>query len=52
MVGHCVWILMALSIANGSAALAEQARGINQAIPEVAALEPELESLGRSFQGE
>jgi len=49
MVGHCVWILMALSIANSSAALAEQARGINQAVPEIAALEPELESLYRDL---
>ena len=49
MVGHCVWILMALSIANASAALAEQARGINQAVPEIAAIEPELESLYRDL---
>jgi amidohydrolase len=49
MVGHGVWILMALSIANGSAALAEQARSINQAVPEIAALEPELESLYRDL---
>jgi hippurate hydrolase len=40
---------MALSIANSSAALAEQARGINQAVPEIAALEPELESLYRDL---
>jgi amidohydrolase len=45
MVGHSVWILMALSIANGSAALAEQAQSINQAVPEIVALEPELESV-------
>ncbi len=49
MVSHCVWTLMALSIANGSAALAQQAQGINQAVPEVAALEPELESLYRDL---
>src|SRR6266700_1386806 len=49
MVGHCVWILMALSIANGSAAFAEQARSVNQAVPEIAALEPELESLYRDL---
>jgi len=49
MVGQCVWILMALSIANGSAAIAEQAGSINQAVPEVAALEPELESLYRDL---
>src|ERR1700738_953417 len=49
MVGHCVWILLALSIANGSAALAQQAPGINQAVPEIAALEPELESLYRDL---
>src|SRR5664279_2269852 len=49
MVGHCAWILMALSIANGSAALAEQARRINQAVPEIAVLEPELESLYRDL---
>src|SRR5258708_7340448 len=49
MVGHCVWILMALSIANGGAALAQQAQGINQAVPEIAALEPELESLYRDL---
>jgi amidohydrolase len=49
MVGPVAWILMALSIANGSAALAEQTRGINQAVPEIAALEPELESLYRDL---
>jgi amidohydrolase len=49
MVGPVAWILMALSIANGSAALAEQTRGINQAVPEIAALEPELESLYREL---
>jgi hippurate hydrolase len=49
MVGHVAWILLALSIANGSAALAEQTRGINQAVPEIAALEPELESLYRDL---
>jgi len=49
MVGRGVWILMALSIANGSAALAEQPRSINQAVPEIAALEPELESLYRDL---
>ncbi len=49
MIGHCVRILMALSIANGIAALAEQDRGISQAVPEVAALEPGLESLYRDL---
>ena len=49
MVRHAVRILMALSIANGSAAHAEQARSINQAVPEIAALEPELESLYRDL---
>ena len=49
MVGHCVWILIALSIANGGAALAQQAQGINLAVPEIAALEPELESLYRDL---
>lgn len=49
MFGYCVWILIALIIANGSAAIAEQARGINQAVPEIAALEPELESLYRDL---
>ena len=49
MVGHCVWILMALALANGTTAVAQQARGINQAVPEVAALEPELESLYRDL---
>src|SRR5258708_3036449 len=49
MVGHCVWILMALSMANGGAAREHQAQGINQAVPEIAALEPELESLYRDL---
>jgi amidohydrolase len=45
MVRRGVWIVMALSIASGSVALAEQPHSINQAVPEIAALEPELESL-------
>ena len=49
MVGYGVLILMALSIAHGSAALAEQARSINQTVPEISALEPELESLCRDL---
>jgi hippurate hydrolase len=42
-------ILLALSIANGSAALAQQAPGINQAVSEIAALKPQLESLYRDL---
>jgi amidohydrolase len=49
MIHRWVWILMALSIANGTAALAEQARGINQAVPEIISLEPELENLYRDL---
>src|SRR6201982_4149304 len=49
MAGRGVWVLMALSLASGSAALAEQPRNINQAVPEIAALEPELESLYRDL---
>jgi len=49
MVRRGVWILMALSIASKSAALAEQPRSINEAVPEIAALEPELESLYRDL---
>ncbi len=49
MVGRCVWIMIALGIANCSAARAQQAPDINQAVPEIAALEPELESLYRDL---
>lgn len=49
MVGHGVWILITLSIANGTAALMGQAGSINQTVPEIAALEPELESFYRDL---
>src|SRR5258708_4702159 len=42
MVGRCVCILMVLSLANGNTALAG-AQGVTQSVPEIAALEPELE---------
>jgi len=40
---------MALGIASGSVSLAGQARTINEAVPEIAALEPELESVYRDL---
>ena len=49
MVFHCAWILIALSIASGNAALSEEAHGISRAAPEIAALEPELEGLYRDL---
>jgi hippurate hydrolase len=48
MIGHYVCILMVLSLANGNAALAG-AQGVTQAVPEIAALEPELEGLYRDL---
>jgi metal-dependent amidase/aminoacylase/carboxypeptidase family protein len=48
MVGRCTCILMVLSLANGNAALAG-AQGVAQAVPEIAALEPELEGLYRDL---
>jgi amidohydrolase len=48
MIGRCVCILMVLSLANGNAALAG-AQGVTQAVPEIAALEPELEGLYRDL---
>src|SRR5450631_263039 len=49
MVGHRAWILMALTIALGNAALSQDAPGITQAVPEIATLEPELEGLYRDL---
>ena len=49
MVGHRAWIVMALSIAVGNAALSQDAPGIPQAVPEIATLEPELEGLYRDL---
>ena len=48
MIGRCVCILMVLSLANGNAALA-WAQSVTQAVPEIAALEPELEGLYRDL---
>ncbi len=48
MVGRCICILMVLSLANGNAALAG-AQCVTQAVPEIAALEPELEGLYRDL---
>src|SRR5256885_2222016 len=45
MLGRCICIMMVLSLASGNSALADGARGISQAVPEIAALEPELERL-------
>src|ERR1700681_74270 len=45
MVGRCICILMVLSLARGNDALADGARGSGQAVPEIEALEPELEGL-------
>jgi metal-dependent amidase/aminoacylase/carboxypeptidase family protein len=49
MVGRWICILMVLSLANGDRTLADGARGISQAVPEIAALEPELEGLYRDL---
>jgi amidohydrolase len=49
MVGRWICILMVLSLSNGDRALADGARGISQAVPEIAALEPELEGLYRDL---
>jgi hypothetical protein len=49
MIGRWVCIWMVLSLANGDHALADKARGISQAVPEIAALEPELEGLYRDL---
>ena len=48
MIGRCVCILMVLSLANANTALAG-AQGVAQAVPEIAALEPELEGLYRDL---
>src|SRR5258706_10643257 len=48
MVGRCIWVLMVLSLANGNAALAG-AQGVTQSVPEIAAIEPELEGLYRDL---
>jgi len=45
MVGRWICILMVLGLARGNDALPDGARGIRQAVPEVEALEPELEGL-------
>ena len=42
MLGRCICIVLVLSLASGNDALADGARGISQAVPEIAALEPEL----------
>ena len=49
MFGHCAWILIALSFANGNVALSQQNQNISHAVPEIAALEPELEGLYRDL---
>jgi hippurate hydrolase len=49
MVGRWICILMVLSLANGDHALADEARDISQAVPEIAALEPEIEGLYRDL---
>lgn len=49
MVGRSVYVLMAWSIAIGNAVLAQQTRGVTQAVKEIAALEPELEELYRDL---
>src|SRR5437016_13902786 len=49
MLGRCICIVMLLSLASGNDALADGARGISQAVPEIAALEPELEGLYRDL---
>ncbi|MDP9161974.1 MAG: amidohydrolase [Acidobacteriota bacterium] len=43
--GWSLCILMVLSLASGNDALADGARGIGQAVPEIEALEPELEGV-------
>jgi hippurate hydrolase len=49
MLGRCICIVLVLSLASGNDALADGARGISQAVPEIAALEPELEGLYRDL---
>ena len=49
MVGRGISILMVLILANGNAAFADGARGVTQAVPEITALEPELEALYRDL---
>ena len=49
MLGRCICIVMLLSLASGNDALADGARDISQAVPEIAALEPELEGLYRDL---
>jgi len=48
MLGRCICIVMVLSLASNDA-LADEARDISQAVPEIAALEPELEGLYRDL---
>src|SRR5438270_1493419 len=48
MLGRCICIVMVLSLASNDA-LADEARDISQAVPEIATLEPELEGLYRDL---
>jgi hypothetical protein len=43
MLGRCICIMRVLSLASGNSALVDGSRGISQAVPEIAGLEPELE---------
>ena len=49
MLGRCICIAIVLSLASVNHALADGARGISQAVSEIAALEPELEGLYRDL---
>src|ERR1700704_4277245 len=49
MLGRCICIVIVLSLASVNHALADGARGISQAVPEIAALEPELEGVYRDL---